>query len=419
MYELLKKIFPICRSITGKGVRETLNILKEECQLLNIYEIPSGTPVFDWTIPDEWNINDAWIKNSKGEKIIDFKENNLHVVGYSTPIHKKVNLEELLKIVYTLPEQPDAIPYITSYYKERYGFCMSENQKKAIVDDEYEIFIDSELKPGSLTYGEIIIPGQCTKEIFLSTYICHPSMANNECSGPVVAINLAKWLMNRQNKYTYRIVFAPETIGSITYLSKNLKVLKENVIAGYILTCVGDNRCYSYLASRYGNTLADRAALSILKNYAPDYVHYSYLDRGSDERQYCSPGVDLPVCSVMRTKYGVYPEYHTSLDNLDLVNEEGLRGTFELYKKIITAIENNAKYKINTPCEPQLGKRGLYPTLSTKQSGKQVRNLMNVITYLDGTNDIFDISEITKVSVDEVIEHIQKLKSAGLLEEVQ
>lgn len=419
MYELLKKIFPICRSITGKGVRETLNILKEECPLLNIYEIPSGTHVFDWTIPEEWNINDAWIKNSKGEKIIDFKENNLHVVGYSTPIHKKVYLDELLKIVYTLPDQPDAIPYITSYYKERYGFCMSENQKKALVDDEYEIFIDSELKPGSLTYGEIIIPGQSTKEIFLSTYICHPSMANNECSGPVVSINLAKWLMNRQNKYTYRFVFTPETIGSITYLSKNLKILKENVIAGYILTCVGDNRCYSYLESRYGNTLADKAAQGILKDNAPDYIHYSYLDRGSDERQYCSPGVDLPVCSVMRSKYGVYPEYHTSLDNLDLVSEDGLQGTFELYKQIIIALENNAKYRMKMPCEPQLGKRGLYPTLSTKESGKLVYNLKNVMTYLDGTNDIFDLSAITKVPVKEVLEHIDKLKSADLLEVVE
>lgn len=418
MYELLKKLFPICRSITGDGVRKTLEILKEECPLLKTYEVPSGTKVYDWTVPKEWNIKDAWIKNSKGEKIIDFKQNNLHVLGYSTPVHKKVSLKELLEILYTLPEQPDLIPYVTSYYKERYGFCMSENQKQNLKNDEYEIFIDSELKDGFLTYGEIIIPGKTEKEVLLSTYICHPSMANNELSGPVVAIELAKWLSGKKNKYTYRIIFVPETIGSITYLSKNYKKMKENTVAGYVLTCLGDEKNYSYLASRYGETLADRAALCALKHYVENFKTYSFLDRGSDERQYCSPGIDLPVCSVMRTKYGEYPEYHTSGDNLNLVTLKGLEEGVHIYKKIIEIIENNSKYVVNTPCEPQLGKRGLYPTISTKNTQTLVEDILNILVYCDGKNDLIDLCDITNISPQLCIQTINKLKQANLLEEI-
>lgn len=419
MYNLLKKLFPICRSITGNGVRETLSILKQECALLKTYEVPSGTKVFDWTIPKEWNIKDGWIKNSKGQKIIDFKENNLHIIGYSTPIHKKVNLIDLLQCIYTLPKQPDLIPYVTSYYKERYGFCMSENQKQSLQEDEYEIFIDSSLENGFLTYGEIIIPGRSKKEIFISTYICHPSMANNELSGPVVAINLAKWLSNRKNnKYTYRFVFIPETIGSITYLSKHIKDLQRNVIAGYVLTCVGDNNAYSYIPSRYGNTLADRAALIVLKHIDPNFVKYSFLDRGSDERQYCSPNVDLPICSITRTKYGDYSEYHTSGDNLDFISKNGLQGAYDVYKQIIKLLENNAKWKNIMPCEPQMGKRGLYPTTSMKGStiGGGVEDMMNILAYTDGNNDIIDICNIVNVSPQCCLSIIDKLSEAGLIQ---
>lgn len=418
MYELLKKLFPICRSITGDGVRETLKILKEECPLLKTYEVPSGTKVYDWIVPKEWNIKDAWIKNPEGEKIIDFKQNNLHVLGYSTPVHKKVSLEDLLKIIYTLPEQPDLIPYITSYYKERYGFCMSENQKQNLKNGEYEIFIDSELKDGFLTYGEIIIPGKTEKEVLLSTYICHPSMANNELSGPIVTIELAKWLSGKENKYTYRIVFAPETIGSITYLSRNYEKMKENTVAGYVLTCLGDEKNYSYLASRYGDTLADRAALCALKHYVEDFKVYSFLDRGSDERQYCSPGINLPVCSVMRTRYGDYPEYHTSGDDLNLVTPKGLEGGYNIYKKIIEIIENNSKYIVTTPCEPQLGKRGLYPTISTKNTTMIVQDITNILAYCDGKNDLIDLCKIGNINPQRCIEIVNKLKEANLLEEV-
>lgn len=373
--------------------------------------------MFDWSVPKEWNIRDAWIKDSKGNKILDFKDNNLHVVGYSLPVNKKVNLEELKTIIYTQPEQPDAIPYVTSYYKERYGFCMTQNQKNNLKEDNYHIFIDSELKDGSLTYGEIIIPGDSNKEVFLSTYVCHPSMANNELSGPAVAIYLAKWLKSLPiRRYTYRIIFIPETIGSITYLSQNLEHLKKRVIAGFNISCVGDNRTFSYVASRYGNTLADKVAKNVLRFYYPEYKKYSFLKRGSDERQYNAPGVDLPVCAICRSKYGEYPEYHTSKDNLDFISPEGLAGSFDVYKQCIIALENNYKYKVKVLCEPQLGKRGLYPTISQKGSSKVVKTMTDFIAYADGNNDLIDIGNIIGVPVEELVPIIKNLIDNDLIE---
>lgn len=417
MYNLCANLLPICRSITGNGVRETLRILSEVYgDKINICEIPSGTQIFDWVIPKEWNIKAAYIENSRGKRIIDFQNNNLHVVGYSLPVDKFVDLQELKSIVYTQPDQPDAIPYITSYYKERYGFCMSQNEFNSLLEDNYHIVIDSELKNGSLTYGEIIIPGDTKEEVFLSTYICHPSMANNELSGPSVATYLAKWLKSlKKRRYTYRIIFIPETIGSITYLSKNLKYLKDHVIAGFNLSCVGDNRTFSYVESRYGNTLADKVAKSILGFYYPDYKNYSFLKRGSDERQYNAPGVDLPVCAICRSKYGEYPEYHTSKDNLELISPEGLFGAYEVYQQCILALENNYKYKINVLCEPQLGKRGLYPTISQKGTYNEIKAMTDFIAYADGTNDVIDISNIIGVPVMELLIVIKKLKQAELL----
>ncbi len=418
IYELAKKLFPICRSITGNGVRESLEILKEVCPTLKTYEVKTGTQVFDWTVPKEWNIKDAWIKDSNGKKIIDFKENNLHVMGYSIPVHKKINLDELLTYVYTLPETPGLIPYITSYYSERFGFCMTENLKNSLQKGEYEIFIDSELKDGHLTYGEIIIPGKIEKEIFLSTYICHPSMGNNELSGPCVAIYLAKWLLDNasKNRYTYRIIFIPETIGSITYLSRNLDIMKKNIIAGFVLTCCGDEGQFSYLESPYANTLADKVTKNVLKYNAPNYKTYSFLKRGSDERQYCFPGIDLPVCSVMKTRYGDYPEYHTSGDDLNFISEKGLTDSYEMYKKIITALENNYKYKVNTLCEPQLGKRGLYYSICTKENMDSVENMMNFMTYTDGNNDMIDISNKINVNLEEIYEYADKFLKANLID---
>lgn len=414
MYELMEKLFPICRSITGDGVRETFDILQEYIPI-ELFEVPTGTEVFDWTVPREWNIKDAYILDEEGREIVDFKKNNLHVMGYSMPVDKIMPLEELQQHLYSLEDQPDAIPYITSYYKERWGFCLTHDERKKLKDGMYHVVIESELIDGHLTYGEIIIPGEIDKEVFLSTYVCHPSMANNELSGPVIATYLAKWLKEKKRKYTYRIVFIPETIGSITYLSRNIDEMKQNIIAGYNITCVGDERAYSYLPSRQGDSLADRAAINILKNNHPEFVRYSFLNRGSDERQYCSPGVDLPVASIMRTKYGQYPEYHTSLDNLDLVTAKGLQGSFDVYQACIELIEQNERYQVTCFGEPQLGKRGLYPTLSTKESGKIVRDMMNFIAYADGESDLIDISDLIGVPVEKLYPIIQKLVENELL----
>ncbi len=418
MYEFLSQLFPICRSITGNGVRETLKMIQEHIPL-KIHEIPTGTQAFDWTIPKEWNIRDAYVMNEKGNRIIDFKENNLHVVGYSIPVNKIVSRAELQEHLHSLPEQPDAIPYVTSYYQERWGFCITHNERIKLQECCYKVFIDSELKDGFLTYGELVIPGNCEREVFLSTYICHPSMANDNLSGPVVATFLAKWIMSRKRRYTYRIIYVPETIGSIAYLSKNLKHMKENVIAGFNLTCVGDDREYSYLSTRKGDLYVDRIALNILKYKGHNFIKYSFLDRGSDERQYDAPGVDLPVCSVMRSKYGTYSEYHTSLDNLELVSSEGLYGAYDIIKECISLIENDYIYKVKCLCEPQLGKRGLYPTLSVKNSTRAVRDMMNFIAYADGENNLVDISNKIGVAVWDLYPIIDKLKSANLLDIVR
>jgi aminopeptidase-like protein len=414
VYELIRRLFPICRSITGNGVRETLKIIEEHIPI-KIHEVLTGTKVFDWTVPKEWNIKDAYVKNKDGDKIIDFKKNNLCVVGYSTPLNKTVSLLELQEHLYSLPDQPEAVPYVTSYYKERWGFCIAHKYREQLKDGEYKVFIDSELKDGALTYGELIIPGKTEKEVFLSTYVCHPSMANNELSGPAVMAFLTKWVLSKQRRYTYRIIFIPETIGSITYLSKNLEIMKKNVLAGFNISCVGDNKAYSYLPTRNGNTYADKVVLNILSFQHPDFIKYSFLNRGSDERQYNSPGVDLPVCSVMRSKYGAYPEYHTSLDNLDFISPQGLAGAYDALKECLMLIEENRKYKINCLGEPQLGKRGLYPTISTKSSGNEVRSMMDFIAYADGENDLIDISNKTRIPVWELYPIIEKLMKGDLL----
>ncbi len=418
IHALAKKLWPINRSITGDGIRETLSILKHDyLPNLSIKEIPTGTAVLDWTVPKEWKVSDAYIKTPSGEKICDFKKNNLHLVGYSVPIHRKMCLNELNQHLYSLDEQPDAIPYITSYYAEQWGFCLTKKQKSQLIGGEYEVFIDSMLFDGALTYGELIIPGESDQEVFLSTYICHPSMANNELSGPTVTTYLAKWLLSlSRRKYTYRIIFIPETIGSITYISQNLDWLKSHVIAGFNVSCIGDNRTYSYLPSRNGLTLSDQVAKHVLKWIYPNYDAYTWSDRGSDERQYCSPGVDLPIASIMRTKYGMYPEYHTSLDDLvNVVTPEGLNGGYNALKLAIETIEKNCFPQATILGEPQLGKRGLYPTLSTKISGKEVRLMMNIITWSDGTKSLIDIADACNVPVWDLYSIVEKLLENNLI----
>jgi len=416
-YDLARDLFPICRSLTGPGVRETLTRIKDELPGLTIHDVPSGTAAFDWTVPDEWTIRDAYIADESGQRIVDFREHNLHVVGYSEPVDLRLNLEELNKHLYSLPDQPDAIPYITSYYTRRWGFCLSHEQRKHLKPGNYHAVIDSDLKPGVLNYADLVLQGQSEQEVLISTYVCHPSMANNELSGPVVTTALTQWLMSLDHRrYTYRIVFVPETIGSIVYLSRNIDHMKRNVVAGFNVTCIGDDRCYSYLPSRTGDTLSDRAALHVLKHIDPQFKRYTWLDRGSDERQYCAPGVDLPIATIMRSKYGQYPEYHTSLDDLNLVTADGLKGGYNAVRQAIQVIENNVRLRSTVSCEPQLGKRGLYPTLSTKGSGEQVRAMMNLITYCDGKRTLLEIAELIDEPVAKLVDILEPLIENGLIE---
>lgn len=410
MHHWATDLFPINRSLTGEGVRETLNYFKNIIPELEIKSVPTGYKAFDWTVPEEWEVEDAYIETKHGERVVDFKENNLHLVGYSEAVDAWLNLEELEKHLYSLPEQPDAIPYVTSYYKKRWGFCLSENKRKKLIPGDYHVVINSKFKNGILNYGEIILPGKSNKEIFLSTYVCHPSMANNELSGPVVTIALSNWIKSLRNrKFTYRIVLIPETIGSIIYLSKHLEEMREKVLAGFNVTCIGDDRCYSYLPSRQGNTLSDRVALHVLKHTDSDFKHYSWLDRGSDERQYCAPGVDLPMATIMRSKYGEYPEYHTSYDNLELISPEGLEGGLNALKNAIEILEYNMIPQTTVLCEPQLGKRGLYPTVSVKGSANEARKMMNFISYCDGNHDLIEIAEKIKIPVWELYPIVEKL----------
>lgn len=418
MHDLAARLFPICRSITGPGVRQTLRILQESIPI-QVHEVPSGTPVLDWSVPKEWTIRDAFIADSTGRRVVDFQRNNLHVVGYSVPIDEQMTLAELEDHLFSLPDQSDAIPYVTSYYKERWGFCLTHRQRQSLKPGIYRVFIDSELRDGSLTYGECIFPGLTEKEIFLSTYVCHPSMANNELSGPVVTTFISKWIQSQPRYYTYRIVFVPETIGSLTYLSRNLERLKKNVIAGFNISCVGDERAFSYVSSRYSDTLADRIARHALASVSPNYTAYSFLERGSDERQYCSPGVDLPLVGLCRSKYGTYPEYHSSLDNLELVTARGLAGGYEMVRRCLEALEGNFRYKVNFLGEPCLGKRGLYPTLSRKGSADGVKIMTDFIAYADGRNDLVGIADLIGVTVWDLFPIVAQLKEAHVISEVE
>jgi len=413
MHELMHRLWPICRSITGEGVRETLSILAEKLPELKVHEVPTGTRCFDWIIPKEWHIRDAYVIGPEGNKIIDFSINNLHVVNYSTPIDMDISLDDLQANLHSLPEQPDAIPYVTSYYKETWGFCLSHETRMSLVAGNYHVHIDSELKSGSLSYGEIILPGKSEQEIFVSTYVCHPSMANNELSGPCVTAKLAEWLRTRDRRYSYRIIFVPETIGAICYLSKHLEHLKENVIAGYVITCVGDDRAWSFMPSRNGKTTGDNMARHVLKHMAPAFKEYSFLDRGSDERQYCSPGVDLPVSSIMRSKYVTYPEYHTSLDNLEFVTATGLEESYLVYQKLFESIETNCVPITTVLCEPKMSERGLRPTTGKLGSADSGRAMMNLLAYADGSNTLLEIAEI----INEPVWELRKL--ADMLAEVQ
>lgn len=416
IYRWACDLFPICRSISGEGVRTTLAYLQQLLPGLQVKGAASGEKAFDWTVPDEWNIEDAFVADAAGNRVIDFRDCNLHLLGYSEPVDVTMSLDDLQAYLHSIPEQPDAIPYLTSYYRRRWGFCLSENQRKALEPGQYRAVIKARLEPGIVNYGELLIPGDTEEEVLFSTYVCHPSMGNNELSGVVVTTAIARAVANRKNRrYGYRFLFLPETIGSLIYLSRHLPELKRRLVAGFVVTCVGDERAYSYLSSRLGDNLADRVAVHVLDNLVDTYKRYSFLERGSDERQFCAPGIDLPVASIMRSKYDEYPEYHTSLDDLSLITATGLGQSAALFARCIDVLEGNHVYVATTLGEPQLGKRGLYPNLSTKDTFREVGDMLNVLAYSDGTKDIIDLAETIRVPAWRAIEIAERLEEAGLL----
>lgn len=418
---LFDRLWPLNRSLTGNGVRATLNILSEHIDL-NLTEVPSGTKVFDWTIPPEWNINEAYIVRPDGGKIASFRDNNLHILGYSIPVDMKMNYHELLPHIFTLPEQPDVIPYLTSYYKERWGFCMTHNEFLSLPKEGlYHIYIDSNLDSnGSLTYAHAILKGQSKKEIVCSTYVCHPSMANNELSGPLVTTFLYKKLKKQKGRYyTYRFIFTPETIGTIAYLQAYGEYLKETIYGGLVVTCAGDPGNFTYKKSRSTGSEIDKTVTHVLSHYAKD--HHRVVDFspvGSDERQYCSPGFNLPFGSLMRTMYGEYKEYHTSADDKKFISFSALNETIEMYHKVCMAFELNRKYINQNPFgEPFLSRHNLYPDMSASSGEKEewLRQILYILNFSDGETPLLEIAEKLNVSILELSDNIQRLLQKRLI----
>lgn len=417
MYDLMKELYPICRSITGNGVRKTDEIISKHIPL-EMHEVPTGTKVFDWNIPKEWNIDNAYIIDPTGRKIIDFKKSNVHVMSYSIPIKKTMTLEELKPHLHSLPEHPDVIPYRISYYKEDWGFCLTHKQFLNLQEGKYEVIINSSLKEGHLTYGEYYLKGEIDDEILVSCYTCHPSLCNDNLSGVVLTTFLAKYLSKIPRRYSYRFLFIPETIGAITWLcinEKNVSKIKHGLVA----TCVGDSGNLTYKKSRQGDTEIDRTAMHVLKHSGKNYSILDFFPPGSDERQYCSPGFNLAVGSLMRTSYGIFPEYHTSADDLNLVLGKYLADTFSTYLFIFYVLENNKTYlNLNPKCEPQLGKRGLYRMISGQQEG-YVNEFAIICTLnlCDGKHSLLDIADRTGMEFDLIKKAADALLASGLLEE--
>ncbi|MCG3772392.1 MAG: putative polysaccharide biosynthesis protein with aminopeptidase-like domain protein [Nitrosomonadaceae bacterium] len=419
LYSLATKLYPIGRSLTGNGVRETFKILRQLLPELVTYEVPSGTTAFDWEVPDEWNIVSAQIVGPDNQVIVDYANHNLHVVGYSMPIDTEMNLEELQQHLHSLPDQPDAIPYVTSYYKRTWGFCLPHNVRKTLVAGTYQVRIVADLRPGSLTYGELVLPGETADEILVSTYVCHPSMANNEISGPVVATFLARWIRHLPRRNTYRFIFVPETIGALVYLSRNLEHLQQHTKAGFVVTCCGAPGQFSFMPSRTGTTYADRLATTVLSCHEPNFKTYSFLQRGSDERQYCAPLVNLPVVSVMRSKYHEYPEYHTSLDNLSFITPQALHRTLEVYSELVLAAEFNCTPIATVYGEPQLSRYGLYPTTGGQVDQAEIAMTLDLLALADGAHDLLNISRITGHSVTTLRSRVELLASKNLISILQ
>ena len=417
MHELVAQLFPICRSITGDGVRETLKIIQEHIPL-ELHEVPSNTKVFDWTVPREWNIKDAYIKNDKGERVVDFKESNLHVVSYSAPVHGRFTLDELKEHLFTLPEQPDWIPYRTSYYEESWGFCLSHNQLTSLKDDSYEVCIDSSLEVGHLTYGECVIRGETNDEILLSAHVCHPSLANDNLSGIAVLVHLAKYLSSKPQHYTYRLIFAPGTIGSITWLARNEEKIKC-IKHGLVVSCVGDNGNFTYKCSRQNDAEINQVVSYVFENCGLPHTIEKFSPYGYDERQYCSPGINLDVGLFERSKYGTFPEYHTSSDNLNFVKPHHLEESYQYIKKIINILDINKIFiNLSPKCEPQLGKRGLYNAIGGDQDKATTQlALLWVLNQSDGTKTLLDIAKLSGISFEIIGASALLLEQHSLIKE--
>ncbi|WGR75228.1 DUF4910 domain-containing protein [Bradyrhizobium sp. ISRA432] len=411
-------MYPICRSITGDGVRRTIDLIRNHVALTTC-EVPSGLQVFDWTVPPEWNVRDAYIKNSAGERVVDFKKSNLHLLGYSIPVRAQMTLDELRPHLYTDPEKPDWTPYRTSYYKATWGFCMPHNQLLAMQEDDYEVRVDSSLGPGHLTYGELRVVGRTSEEVLISCHICHPSMCNDNLSGIAVATALAQYLSKMELRYTYRFVFVPGTIGSITWLALN-EARVGRVKHGFVLTCVGDPGTMTYKRSRRGNTEIDRAWSYVLEQSGEPYEIEDFSPYGYDERQYCSPGFDLPIGTVMRTPFGKFAEYHSSADNLDFVRPRSLRDTLSKAIATIDIIENNVYYQNEKPfCEPRLGDYGLYSGLGGLAAGDFQMGLLWVLNMSDGANSLLDIAARARLPWGTIKQAADALSGAGLIRSSQ
>lgn len=416
LHRVAEELFPICRSITGEGVRQTIDVLSRNFAPFEVSEVPSGTRCFDWTVPDEWNIRGARLIAPDGSTVADFQENNLHVVGYSEPVDVEIKLEDLQQHLHSIEALPDAIPYVTSYYRRNWGFCLPHKQRQQLPKGTYRAVIDSTLAPGSMTIGECVLPGESTDEVLISSYVCHPSMANNELSGPIVASAIGRWLGEEKRRFTYRIALFPETVGSIVYLSRRLEQLKQRLIAGFHLSCIGDEQAYSFVATPSADTFADRVARHVYKSIDPGALECDFLDRGSDERQFCAPNIDLPVVTLMRSRFGSFPEYHTSLDDLTLVTPAGLEGGFQAVKRCIATIEANCVPRATRTGEPQLRNYELRPDTSTRDLGDFFHLVSDVLAFADGRRDLVELSDRIRRPAWEVMPIIERLESRGLIE---
>ena len=414
LHAFAAKMFPICRSITGDGIRQTLDMIKQHIAL-QIFEVASGTPVFDWTVPKEWNIRDAYIRIPGGQRVVDFQHNNLHVMNYSMPVHRTMALSELKPHLFSLSDRPEWIPYRTSYYQPNWGFCLSHKQLLTLEDRDYEVFIDATLEDGNLTYGEYYLPGRSSEEVLISCHACHPSLANDNLSGLAVATFLADLLSTQELRYSYRFVFIPGTIGAITWLARN-RVKVGSIRHGLVLTGIGDKGGFHYKKSRRGGTEIDRAAAHVLKHCGEASEVLDFSPYGYDERQYCSPGFNLAVGCLMRSVWGTFPEYHTSADNLDFIKPMQLARSLRVCVGIADVLENNRRYRNLSPyCEPQLGKRNLYRSTGGESIGTEINARLWVLNFSDGENTLLDIAERSGLPFAAIHNAAESLCQSGLL----